>query len=61
MFITCERNGTIETAEYLNSTGLALNATFMSTGFCNHNDQWILRPSKARSAIREWLSNLVQS
>lgn len=61
MFITCERNGTVETAEYLNSTGLALNATFMSTGFCNHNDQWTLRPSKARSAIREWLSNLVQS
>lgn len=59
MFITCERNGTVETEAFLNSTGLILNTTFMSTGFCNHNDQWTLRPSSARTAMREWLSSLI--
>jgi len=59
MFITCERNGTLETETFLNSTGLTLNTTFMSTGFCNHNDQWTLRPSSARTAMREWLSSLI--
>lgn len=59
LFITAERNNSLETVEYLNTTGLTLNVTVMSTGFCNHNDQWTLRPSKARDAMREWIKNVI--
>lgn len=33
----------------------AANFTFLSTGFANHNDAWVLRPSAARDAMRRWL------
>jgi hypothetical protein len=29
--------------------------TFATTGFLNHSDQWALRPSPARTQVREWL------
>jgi hypothetical protein len=61
LFVTEERNGTIDSAEFLNSTGLDINATIMSTGFCNHNDAWTLRPSPARDAMREWVADVVRS
>ncbi len=34
--------------------------TLMSTGFRNHNDQWILRPSETRTKLRAWLANVVR-
>ncbi|MEM7146261.1 MAG: hypothetical protein AAF591_14075 [Verrucomicrobiota bacterium] len=43
------------TREYLRSTGVPGNFTFASTGFRNHNDAWVLRPSSARSKLRRWL------
>ncbi|MGW8178431.1 MAG: hypothetical protein ACWGQW_06655 [bacterium] len=30
---------------------------FIETGFRNHNDSWILRPSAARKALRIWLES----
>jgi hypothetical protein len=33
---------------------------FWSTGFRNHNDAWILRPSPAREAARLWLRETVR-
>ena len=54
-YIVAELNGSfVETAPYLNASGVAVNATFAETGFCNHNDAWTLRPSKARDALRAW-------
>lgn len=35
------------------------NVTMVSTGFQNHSDKWILRPSTAREQAREWLSKVV--
>jgi len=59
VFITEERNGTLDTMEFLNSTGLNLsNFQAYSTGFCNHDDQWVLRPSVTRTLFRQWLSNI---
>ena len=29
--------------------------TYMESGFRNHNDEWVLRPSPARSFARQWL------
>ncbi|MEM8954808.1 MAG: hypothetical protein AAGD22_11705 [Verrucomicrobiota bacterium] len=43
------------TKDYLRATGIPGNFTFLSTGFRNHNDAWILRPSSTRSKLRLWL------
>ena len=32
---------------------------FMQTGFRNHSDAWILRPSSARAALRDWFHSLL--
>ncbi len=41
--------------ELVEDSGVAAPFTFMLTGFRNHNDAWILRPSPARRALRAWL------
>ena len=41
--------------EYIRSTGVKAQITYCLTGFSNHDDAWILRPSKARDALRNWL------
>jgi alpha-L-fucosidase 2 len=54
-YIVAELNGSIvETAPYINASGVSVNAIFAETGFCNHNDGWTLRPSAARDALRAW-------
>ena len=58
-FIISERNYATETQRYL----MPLNQThqtFATTGFRNHNDQWILRPGPARDQLRAWLREIVQ-
>lgn len=35
------------------------NITFDTTGFENHNDRWILRPSAARTRVRRWLQSVL--
>ncbi|MCB1235260.1 MAG: hypothetical protein KDM91_09335 [Verrucomicrobiae bacterium] len=47
------------TRKYLAETGLTGDFTFVSTGFRNHNDAWLLRPSPARAAAREWLARVI--
>lgn len=34
--------------------------TFCETGFRNHSDQWVLRPSAARDRLRVWYRNLLE-
>jgi hypothetical protein len=36
------------------------NITYASTGFQNHSDKWILRPSPTRELAREWLAKVLQ-
>lgn len=48
------------TKAYLNATGASGNFTFRSTGFRNHNDRWILRPSKTRDELRSWVAGVVK-
>jgi hypothetical protein len=45
--------------EYLGSFELK-NITFASTGFRNHSDQWILRPSRTRDQLRLWLDEVIR-
>jgi len=59
-YIVAELNGSlVETQPYIEQSGVAVNATFAETGFCNHNDAWILRPSPARIALRSWFFSVV--
>jgi hypothetical protein len=48
------------TRKYLESTGIDLGrVTFLSTGFRNHSDAWVLRPSPARRVLRNYLAEVV--
>ena len=41
--------------EFIEKSGVKGDFTFATTGFLNHSDQWALRPSPARTQVREWL------
>lgn len=43
------------------SRGADAPFTFMPTGFRNHNDAWILRPSSARDALRKWVDSCLKN
>lgn len=52
--------GIAATRRYLEQTGVDLrHIAFLPTGFRNHSDAWILRPSAARAAAREWLEEVI--
>ncbi len=53
-FICAEKDQIEETRHFLVQRNIA-NLTFASTGFRDHNDAWILRPSVTRDKLREWL------
>ncbi len=41
--------------EFIEKSSVKGDFTFATTGFLNHSDQWALRPSPARTQLREWL------
>lgn len=45
---------------YLMSSEVPGEFTFHATGFRNHNDAWMLRPSPARDAARAWLKKTTE-
>jgi hypothetical protein len=47
--------GLDQTKAFLDQSGIDGDFTFYLTGFRNHNDAWVLRPSVARKAMRVWL------
>ena len=49
------------TRTYLQSTGVTGDFTYQSTGFRNHNDSWILRPSHSREVLRTWVEQQMQA
>ncbi len=50
----CAENSLARTKAYLRQTGIDGHWTFASTGFRNHSDAWILRPSACRDELRAW-------
>ena len=44
----------------LAGTGIKAKFTFRETGFCNHNDAWLLRPSSIRTELRRWLDKALR-
>lgn len=56
-FICAESSGGLEaTRQWLESTGIEGDFTYTETGFRNHNDAWLLRPSEARTKLRKWFA-----
>ena len=41
--------------KFIEKSGVQGDFTYATTGFLNHSDQWALRPSPARTQVREWL------
>ena len=60
-FICGENTNAAETERYLRDTDSWDKGAFtiVGTGFRNHNDAWVLRPSEARTRLREWLRELL--
>lgn len=59
-FICGESNQVDETRRFIEEhASSSANLTFASTGFRNHNDAWILRPSQARRDLRTWLQTVL--
>ena len=60
-FICHEGTGVSGTQKFLDSTGIKGKFNFQATGFRNHNDAWLLRPSPARAAVRKWLAKCLNN
>jgi hypothetical protein len=59
-FICSELDSTLnQTKPFVNAAGFFVNATFAPTGYCNHNSEWVLRPSSARDQLRAWYKGVV--
>jgi hypothetical protein len=55
-----EGNHSVEaTRRYLGASEVGRHFAFRSTGFRNHNDSWIIRPSDARTELRRWISTVL--
>jgi len=59
-FVCSEGSQFKETAQYLAGTKIKGNFTFRGTGFRNHSDAWLLRPSPVRSELRSWLVKVLE-
>lgn len=57
--LICSESPLGGTRRHLESTGITGDFTFLETGFRNHNDAWLLRPSAARDTAREWLAKVI--
>jgi len=61
-FICGEGQNAADTERYLREISVWEQGKFtaLGTGFRNHNDAWILRPSPARTRLRAWLDEVLQ-
>ncbi len=60
-FICHEGTGVSGTQKFLDSTEIEGKFIFQATGFRNHNDAWLLRPSPARDTLRAWLGKVLMN
>ena len=59
-FVCSEGSQFEETAQYLAETGVKGDFIFRGTGFRNHSDSWLLRPSPVRRELRTWLARALK-
>ncbi len=53
------KHGLDATRAYLEQSAIEGSFTFLESGFRNHSDAWLLRPSAARNAARDWLTRVL--
>jgi len=54
------QEGTVEkTRQFVAASGVRAPFTFQAVPFRNHNDEWVLRESPARAALRAWLKKVL--
>lgn len=53
-----DQAGIERTRSFLDSLGVEGDFTFAETGFRNHSDAWILRPSGCRQQLRSWVRQI---
>ncbi len=58
-FICGEGGNAQQTEDYLKQTKVEGRFTIRGTGFRNHNDGWLLRPSPVRKELRAWVKKEV--
>lgn len=59
-FVCSELDSTLnQTKPFIEAAGFFVNATYVPTGFCNHNSEWVLRDSPARNLLRAWYKGVV--
>ena len=60
--VTANRPASLDaTKAYLEISGIKAPLELVSTGFRNHDDAWILRPSPTRQKLRTWLSKILEN
>jgi len=60
-FICHEGEGVGGTQKFLDNAGIKGKFIFQATGFRNHNDGWLLRPSPVRASMRQWLAKSLKN
>jgi hypothetical protein len=57
----CMENAIDATKQYLKSTGVKGDFTFVVTPFRNHNDRWAHRDSTQRKQLRKWVDRVLST
>lgn len=55
----CHEGAVEKTRQFVAASGVAAPFTFQAVPFRNHNDEWILRDTPARTALRTWLKKVL--
>ena len=57
----CHEGSVERTKAFIAQSGVDAPFTFQAVPFRNHNDEWVLRPSPARDALRAWLEDVLRA
>lgn len=55
----CQERSVEVTQRFIETSGVKAPFTFQAVPFRNHSDEWILRPSETRTALRAWMKDIV--
>lgn len=58
--LICSESPNSVVRKHLENAGVKGDFTFFETGFRNHNDAWLLRPSSSRDLARKWLDRVMR-
>ena len=56
----CHEGSIERTRAFIEQSGVRAPFTYQAVPFRNHNDEWVLRPSPARDALRTWLDEVLR-